>query len=76
VEQHRQQFEEYQEWHQVWKLVSDALCTDAEGLSSRELDFEEILRRNRELFQAYVEKFSDSKTEEQCLQIWPFAKAL
>jgi len=76
VEQHRKQFEEYQEWHQVWKLARDALCTDSDGWVSPELDFEEIVTRNRELFEIYVEKYSGLKSREQCLRIWPFSAAL
>jgi hypothetical protein len=76
VERHRARFDEYQEWHQLGKLIRDTLGVDAEGWVSPELDFEEIVYRNRELFETYVQKYSGLKTREQCRLIWPFADAL
>jgi hypothetical protein len=62
VERHRNQFQEYQEWHQVHKLVKDALCTNVGGWVSPEFEFDEIARRYREIFEAYVENDSSTKT--------------
>jgi hypothetical protein len=76
VDQHRQRFSEYQEWHDLRKVLRDSLCTDAEGWVSPEPEFEEIKARNRELFEVYVQKYSGLKTREECLRIWPFAEAL
>jgi hypothetical protein len=67
VERRRSRFDEYQEWHQIRKVIRDALGVDAEGWVSPELDFEETVNRNRELFETYVQKYSGLlKTREQC----------
>ncbi|KAF2422062.1 hypothetical protein EJ08DRAFT_672848 [Tothia fuscella] len=76
IERHKQQFSEYLEWHGLRKVLRDALCTDAEGWVSPELDFEAIKRSNRELFEVFVEKYDGLKTREECLRIWPYAEAL
>jgi hypothetical protein len=76
VNQHRQKFEEYQEWQELHKVLRKALGTDAEGWVSPELSFDEVVKRNRDLFETYVQKYSGLKSREDCLRIWPFAEAL
>jgi hypothetical protein len=66
----------YQESHDLRKVLRDAPCTDAEGWISPELDFEETKPRIRELFEVYDQKYSELKTREECLRIWPSAEAL
>jgi hypothetical protein len=76
VTRHQEQFAVYQERQDLRKVLTDALCTDAEGWISPELDFDQIKARNRELFEFYVQKYSGIKTRDDCLRIWPFAEAL
>ena len=73
---HDEEFEKYEAWHAVVHFARKYLGTDFEGWVSPELDFEEKLRQNRELFELYVTQMAEGKSEEEVRRMWPFAEAL
>ncbi|KAH8726803.1 kinase-like domain-containing protein [Phaeosphaeriaceae sp. PMI808] len=75
MEAHQKDHDQYQEWHAIQKFTREYLDTDAEGWISPEVDFEEKLQQNRELFELFMEQMAQGRTREEIKQIWPFSKA-
>jgi len=69
---HEDQFKEYQEWHKVRDFAKEYLSTDDEGWVSPELDFDEMLVRNRNLLNLYLDKMAGDKSPAEVRKMWPF----
>lgn len=76
IEAHGKEFEEYDKWHAVKRFAIKYLFTDSDGWISPELDFKEITKQNRELFDLFANNMADGKSREEVRRTWPFTEAL
>lgn len=76
IEAHRKDYDQYQEWHRVQRFAREYLDTDAEGWVPPEVDFEEKLQQNRDLFELFLEQEAKGRSRKELEQIWPFSAAL
>ena len=73
---HEKKFKEYRRWHAVRSLAQQYLSTDFEGWISPELDFEEKIQQNKELFELYASEMAEGRSREEIKRMWPFTEAL
>ena len=73
---HQKKFKEYGKWHSVRSFARQYLNTDFEGWISPELDFEEKIEQNRELFELYTSEMAEGRSREETKRMWPFSEAL
>ncbi|OJJ51377.1 hypothetical protein ASPZODRAFT_127446 [Penicilliopsis zonata CBS 506.65] len=71
IARHKQEFEIYQEWHQMRKFSKEMLDTDDEGWVPPERDLDETKCRNKMLFEYYVSKMR-LRTPDEVKNMWPF----
>jgi hypothetical protein len=72
ISSHEREFRDYEEWHEMRKLVKDLLDTDDEGWIAPGRDLEEIKSRNKMLLEHYISKMASSKSPEEVKKVWPF----
>ena len=76
ISSHEREFRDYEEWHEMRKLVKDLLDTDDEGWVAPGRDLEEIKSRNKMLLEHYISKMASSKSPEEVKKMWPFLEQI
>jgi hypothetical protein len=72
IASHEGEFRDYDEWHEMRKLVKDLLDTDGEGWVALGRDLEETKSRSKMLLEHYISKKASSKSPEGVKHMWPF----
>ncbi|KAH7402429.1 kinase-like domain-containing protein [Pyrenochaeta sp. MPI-SDFR-AT-0127] len=75
IEAHRQDYDQYQEFHKIQRFAQEYLDTDAEGWIPPGVDFEEKLKQNRELFELFLGQMAQGRKRQELIEIWPFSTA-
>ena len=83
----KKKFEDYKTRHAAHSFAQHYLNTDSEGWISPDLDFDEKIQQNRQLFELYASDMAMAmglaeaedegrRSREEIKQIWPFSEAL
>lgn len=73
IEKHKQQFQEYRDFHRIQEIARKLLNTDSEGWISPQLDFGLKAQQNKDLLEEAMRRSSEyNKSPEEVRRIWPF----
>jgi hypothetical protein len=73
LKRHKQQFQEYRDYHKIHELARKILGTDFEGWITPQVDFAEKRQQNEELLQEVMRRSTEyNKSPEEIRRIWPY----
>jgi hypothetical protein len=72
IASHEREFRDYDEWHEMRKLVKDLLDTDDEGWVAPGRDLEEVKSRNKMLLEHYIPRLAPGWSPGEVEKMWPF----
>jgi len=73
LQRHKQQFQEYRDYHKIHELARKILGTDFEGWITPQVDFAAKQRQNKELLQEVMHRSTEyNKSPEEIRRIWPY----
>ena len=76
INQHEQQFEQYQEWQEVHEFAREYLDTDADGWIPPESNVNEKRERNEALLELTLQRMAGLRRAEDVRKMWPFLEGL
>ncbi|KAH7400675.1 kinase-like domain-containing protein [Phaeosphaeria sp. MPI-PUGE-AT-0046c] len=73
IQKHKQQFQEYRDYHRIQEIARKFLDTDSEGWISPQLDFTLKAQQNKDFLEEAMRRSSEyNKSSEEVRRIWPF----
>ncbi|KAH3909625.1 hypothetical protein HBH56_158950 [Parastagonospora nodorum] len=73
LKSHKQQFQEYRDYHKIHELARKILGTDFEGWITHQVDFAAKQQQNEELLQEFMRRSTEyNKSPEEIRRIWPY----
>lgn len=73
IENYQHEFQEYHDHRKFYELVRELLDTDADGWVAPDVDFEEMQKHNKELFEMFIAHGADyGKSAEEMQKVWPY----